>query len=263
MGFGLLFIGYFLEYLIGMNDISVFTHLLGYMVMFAGLSQLRLYCRAFSYAQYCTVPLMLLAIYRTFAGLPELFDISFTFVTEARTFWITLADLALVSLFHVLLAIAIMEICNRTGVKKNAVIAIRNLLIVFLYDAAYVGLTFSSGKSVTLYGVTLLLQLIWVIGNLVLIGSCYMRICPAGQENMDKQRSPSRIPWIARLQEKYQKSEDKAIAQDKAYRKQRYDEQVQKFNQAKRGNVSNSRAAKRAEVEAAREAARRRREQDL
>ena len=263
MGFGLLFIGYFLEYLIGMNDIGVFTHLLGYMVMFAGLSQLRLYCRAFSYAQYCTVPLMLLSIYRTFAGLPELFDISFTFVTEARTFWVNLLDVGMVVFFHVLLAIAIMEICNRTGVKKNSVVAIRNLLIVLLYAATHLFFTFSDGRAMILFGVVLLLQLIWVICNLILIGSCYMRICPAGQENMDKQRPLSRIPWIARLQEKYQKSEDKAIREDQAYRKQRYNEQVQKFNQAKRGHVSNSRAAKRAEVEAAREAARRRREQDL
>ena len=82
---------------------------------------------------------------------------------------------------------------------------------------------------------------------------------------MDKPVKLSHIGWIARLQQKYQKSEDKAINADRAYRQQRYDEQVNKINAAKKGNKqsSHSRAAKRAEVEAAREAARRRRDQDL
>ena len=35
MGFGLLFIGYFLEFMLGMNEIGTFTHIIGYMVMFA------------------------------------------------------------------------------------------------------------------------------------------------------------------------------------------------------------------------------------
>ena len=257
MGFGLLFIGYFLEYLIGMNDIGVFTHLLGYMVMFMGLSRLGLYCRKFSYAKYTTLLLLPVAVYQTLKELPLFFDVSFSFIQEPVSLVLWWLSTLLEVLFHILLLLAVADICKRTGVRKNVARAVQNIVIVMIYG--FLDLL----PIESLYGVRLLVQLICVICNLVLIGSCYMRICPAGQENMDKQRSPSRIPWIARLQEKYQKSEDKAIAQDKAYRKQRYDEQVQKFNQAKRGNVSNSRAAKRAEVEAAREAARRRREQDL
>ena len=79
MGFGLLFFGYFLEFLLGMNKIGVFTHVIGYMVMFMGISRLRLYCHTFRYSLYTTFPLLIVAVYRTFAHLPELFDISFPF----------------------------------------------------------------------------------------------------------------------------------------------------------------------------------------
>ena len=49
MGFGLLFFGYFMEFLLSMNKIGTFTHIIGYMVMFAGLARLRRYCRMFAY----------------------------------------------------------------------------------------------------------------------------------------------------------------------------------------------------------------------
>ena len=259
MGFGLLFIGYFLEFMLGMNEIGTFTHIIGYMVMFAGLARLRRYCPIFSYAQYATLPLMLVAVYQTLIELPRFFDVSFSFVSELGLSLYWWLHIILEVTFHAFLLLSIAEICKRTGVKKNVTRALRNSVIVTIYVVLY----FLPIES--LYGVQLLFQLIYVICNLVLIASCYMRICPAGEENMDKPVKLSRIGWIARLQQKYQKSEDKAINADRAYHQQRYDEQVQRLNSTRKGNKqpSHSRAAKRAEVEAAREAARRRRDQDL
>ena len=259
MGFGLLFIGYFLEFMLGMNEIGTFTHIIGYMVMFAGLARLRRYCRMFAYAQYTTLPLMIVAIYQTLIELPRFFDVSFSFVNESVSLVYWWLHIILEVIFHAFLLLSIAEICKRTGVKKNVTRALRNSVIVTIYVVLYLlPIEF-------LYGVQLLFQLIYVICNLVLIASCYMRICPAGEENMDKPPKLSRIGWIARLQQKYQKSEDKAINADRAYHQQRYDEQVNKLNAAKKGSkqAQHSRAAKRAEVEAAREAARRRRDQDL
>ena len=267
MGFGLLFIGYFLEFLLGMNQLGVFTYVIGYMVMIVALSRLRLYCRAFSYAQYSAIPLLLLAVYRTFVGLTELFDWSFSFVTPILTHIVDIADIELKTLFHILLTVALVNICNRTGVKKNSVVAIRNILIFGLYAVTYNVYAFSSGKVATLFGILLLLQLLSVICNLLLLGSCYMRICPAGEENMDKPKKPSRFAFVNEMRDKYQKSEDKAIREDRAYRQQRYDEQVQRFR-AQHPTTSThpkherpkTRAQQRAEVQAAREAARRRRD---
>jgi hypothetical protein len=259
MGFGLLFIGYFLEFMLGMSEIGTFTHIIGYMVMFAGLARLRRYCRLFTYAQYATLSLMPVAVYQTLKELPQFFDVSFSFVNEPVSLVFWWLCIILEVLFHVLLLLAVAEICKRTGVRKNVARAIQNIVIVTIYGVVYLlPIEF-------LYGVQLLFQLIYVICNLVLIASCYMRICPAGEENMDRPVKLSHIAWIARLQQKYQKSEDKAINADRAYHQQRYDEQVQRLNLTRKGNKqpSHSRAAKRAEVEAAREAARRRRDQDL
>ncbi|MBQ7337306.1 MAG: hypothetical protein IJW40_02510 [Clostridia bacterium] len=267
MGFGVLFIGYFLEFLLGLNRIGVFTHVIGYMVIFVGLSRLRLYCHKFRYALYMTIPLMLLSAYRTFEGLAELFVLDYPFVTDTATMLVQWADLALVLLFHIFLAIAMMEICNRTGVKKNAIRAMQNMVIVVIYVVLQACLMLLDGTTIAtlLYGLSLLLNLLWVICNLVLLGSCYMRICPAGEENSVKEPKPSRFAFVNRLREKYRRSEEKAIREDRAYHQERFDRKMQK-NAAKNDKKNKQqppkpRAAKRAEVQAARDAARRRRDE--
>ncbi len=258
MGFGLLFFGYFLEFLLGMNKIGVFTHVIGYMVIFVGLSRLRLYCHTFRYALYTTGSLLIVAVYRTFADLPELFDVSFPFVTSTLTLIFTLLDSALVLLFHVFLAIALMEICKRTGVTKNAIRALQTLVIVVIHAGVNAYVTLAQKQNTPMYGLMLLLQLLWVICNLVLLGSCYMRICPAGQENAVKESKPSRFAFVNNIREKYRRSEEKAIREDSAYRAEKFNRNIQKQNQHTSPKPS-SRAAKRAEVQAARDAARRKR----
>ncbi len=265
MGFGLLFIGYFLEYLLGLNQLGTFTHVIGYMVMFVGLSRLRLYCRTFVYAQYATVVLMLPAVYRTFAHLSELFDMTFSFVTPILTLVVELLNHGLFLLFHVLLSVALMEICNRTGVKKNAIRALQNLVIVVTQSLLqFYLLPLGSGgiaASALFYTLSLLLNLVWVICNLVLIGSCYMRICPAGEANGEKPKKPSRFAFVNDMRERYQRSEDKAIREDRAYHQQRYQEQLQKVKAKGKANPkgrAKTRAEKRAEIEAARKASRER-----
>ncbi len=257
MGFGLLFIGYFLEFLLRMSKIGVFTHVIGYMVMFMGLSRLRLYCRTFSYALYTTIPLMVVAVYRTFSELPQWFDVSFPFVTNTVTTIVGVLDTVLLVLFHVFLAVALMTICRRTGVTKNAVRAMQNMVIVSLYGVLNLSLTIAKVQSAPLYGVALLMQLIWVFANLLLLGSCYMRICPAGQENMERPIRPSRFALVNHIREKYQDSEEKARQKDDAYRQKKQEERRQS------AAGGSSRARKRAEIQAAREAAKRRDDKQL
>lgn len=258
MGFGLLFIGYFLEFLLRMSKIGVFTHVIGYMVMFMGLSRLRLYCRTFSYALYTTLPLMVVAVYRTFSELPQWFNVSFPFVTNTVTTIVGILDTILLVLFHIFLAVALMTICRRTGVTKNAVRAMQNMVIVALYGVLNLSLTIAKIQNVPLYGVALLMQLIWVFANLLLLGSCYMRICPAGQENVERPERPSRFALVNHIREKYHDSKERARQKDDAYRQKKQEDR--KRQSAASGS---SRARKRAEIKAAREAAKRRDDERL
>ena len=276
MGFGLLFIGYFLHYLLGLNQLATFTSLIGCAVMFAGLSTLSLYCHAFQFARYTTVAMAVTSLYCTAQGLSEMFSITFPFVNDIVSQYVAVIEVFLTVIFHVFLAIALQKICVRTGLKSNAARALTNLVAVVLYAVLWVWYTYwaqinnlvfsfeARSQAGMLYGFTMLMKLIWIFANLILIASCYRRICPAGQGETSNSVKPSRFAFVNTLREKYKKSEDKAINADRAYHQQRYDEQVNKLNAAKKGSkqAQHSRAAKRAEIEAAREAARRRRERD-
>jgi hypothetical protein len=271
MGFGLLFIGYFLHYLLGLNQLITFTTLAGCAMMYAGLSVLSLYCHTFRFARYTTLAIALTAFYRTAQGLTELFSFTLPFVNDTVSYCVSFAELLLTVVFHVFLAIAIKEICMRTGVQKNAVHALTNMVAVLLYAVMWVW--YSGVAQVThmvsfnptarsysgvLYGLTMLMKLVWIIGNLILIGSCYRRICPAGQEDASRPVKPSRFAFVNDMREKYRKSEEKARREDLAYRQEKLD---QKMGKSANGQHK-SRAAKRAEIQAARDAARRRKEDE-
>ena len=146
----------------------------------------------------------------------------------------------------------------RTGVQKNAVRAMTNLAAVVLYEILWVWYTLEQQRSISgmLYGFAMLMKLIWIISNLILIGSCYRRICPAGQEVADAKRAkkPSRFAFVNRVRERYQASEEKAIREDRAYRQQRYDERARAVAQKNRNSHKKTRAQTRDEIRAAREA---------
>jgi uncharacterized membrane protein len=269
MGFGLLFIGYFLHYLLGLNQLITFTTLIGCVLMYVGLSSLSLYCHTFNFARYTTFALALTAFYRTAEGITELFPVTISFVNDAIGYYVSLLELMVTVVFHVFLAIAIKEICLRTGVQKTAVRAMTNLVAVVLYELLWFSYSTAQQRSSMmpasveqrsfsgmLYGFTMLMKLIWIFSNLTLIGSCYRRICPAGQEAADAKRAkkPSRFAFVNRVRERYQASEEKAIREDRAYRQQRYDEQARAVAQKNRNQHKKTRAQTRDEIRAAREA---------
>jgi hypothetical protein len=273
MGFGLLFIGYFLHYLLGLNQLITFTTLIGCVLMYVGLSSLSLYCHTFNFARYTTFALALTAFYRTAEGITELFPVTISFVNDAIGYYVSLLELMVTVVFHAFLSIAIKEICLRTGVQKNAVRAMTNLVAVVLYELLWFWYSTEQQRSSMmptsveqrsfsgmLYGFTMLMKLIWIFSNLTLIGSCYRRICPAGQEAADAKRAkkPSRFAFVNDMREKYRKSEEKARREDLAYRQEKLD---QKMGKSANGQHK-SRAAKRAEIQAARDAARRRKEDE-
>jgi hypothetical protein len=258
MGFGWLFIGYFLGLFLDMSPVGVFTRVVGYAVIYYALSVLRLYCRSFRYAQYVAIPLMLVAIYRTFSDVSSLFSVSFPFLNQTLTGAANVAYMCLMVLFHVLLAISIRELCLRTGVNKNAIRAVQNMVMVIVYAILQLWVPRVPEKlHGVFYGLTLLMQLLSTICNLVLLYSCYARICPAGEGSGEKPLKPSRWAFVNDLRQRYRQSEEKAIREDRAYRAEKLQKKLQKQPDKKVPKKEN-RASKRAEVKAAREAARKR-----
>lgn len=217
MGWGLLFFGYFLEFILGMNAMfAPFVHLVAYAFMVVGCNGLARYCKRFALPKWCALGLMLPAIWRTFAGVNDLLSLGLPFLPDVVTEVVRWIDFSGVVVFHILLALAVKELALRVGVNKNAVRAIRNLIMVGLHAAFILIQAALPVESVVrvLYPVSLLLQLAWAICNCIMLYSCYMRIAPANESDAPP---PSRFAFINRIRRAMEEREQKAIEADRAY----------------------------------------------
>lgn len=228
MGFGILFCGYLITYLLSLNPYAALTRLAGYVVMAVALTRLRRHNRWFGYSQLSVMPLGALALADAALdmasrimgdGAPE----TLAGVISSLEGFMTL----FVLFFHVCLLMAVHTIAGatelpklvrsaRTGLVLTAAYAVLNGLWAMPVD---LGQSYTMTLSLMLF----VMQLIWTIFNLVLIFRCYMWICLEGDEEMEQK--PSRFAFVNRWREKQaarsQKAYDEAVAYAREKRERR------------------------------------------
>ena len=217
MGFGYLFIGYLITFVIYMTVNSLgfggLALLIGYGVMFLGLWHLCLYNHVFIYAKWLQIPLLVTAVYDLFRSLDTLFlwNLGFFGETVKGIFeWITFI---LLITFNVAMLYGIRVLARDVGLSHISVKAVRNTVFVFLYAflSLISKLPFLQTEAIQQY-LTLpiiLVDLVWIVLNLLLLISCAKNICPAGDEDMPAKRS--RFEWINRVGDTYERNRQKAI----------------------------------------------------
>ena len=215
MGFGYLLIGYLISFVIkltvsnlGFGGVAL---LVGYGVMLYGLMQLRLYHRAFVWSEWIILPLAITALYEQLQSLCDMFLWQIPFVntvTDAVFEWVTFA---LIMVFHFALLYAIRMIAGEVGLLHIATKAIRNMILMGLYAAVTVAYYLSNGGELGKYLSlsVVLMNVAWVVCNLLLLLSCNKNICRAGDEDQPGKRS--RFEWINRVGDAYEMNRQKAI----------------------------------------------------
>lgn len=217
MGFGYLLIGYLITFVIkatvsglGFGGLAL---LVGYGVMLYGLMTLTLYHRAFVWAKWLTLPLMITAIYDQLRSLDEMFLWGlpiFNAMTEQVFTWLTFV---LIIVFHFALLYAIRMIAGEVELLHVATKAIRNMILMGLYavlTVVYYTLSANGGEVVKyLSFAVILFNIVWVVCNLLLLLSCNKNICRAGDEDQPAKRS--RFEWINRVGDAYEKNRQTAI----------------------------------------------------
>lgn len=226
MGWGLLFIGYFLTFLPGQNAmLAVPLALPGCVLMLLGLKRLSLYCHTFHYAMWCSIlpgaisvgVLVYALLARSVVPTRDGVTAWLRYVAEiGSTGVFGLLSVIAVVLFHAALAWGVKELAMRVGVRKNAVRALRNLIFVGLYAVGMVLTRTVSGLPVAVSATTALLGLVWSVCNCVMLYSCYMHIAPA-EEAEEATRKPSRFAFVNRWRDAYEQKTQKAIDADRAY----------------------------------------------
>ena len=224
MGFGILFLGYLIAFLLYLNPYAAVTRLIGYCVIFAALTKLRRHNRWFAFSQTAAIPLIVLAL------VDSVIDITTRIMGEgtpaamtAATGGIETAMTLLLLVFHVCLLMAVYTIAQDTDLPSLAAAARRNIVLIAAYAVLHgiwsLPVKLGDSYTVTLSLMVFVLQLIWTVADLILIFRCYMWICLEGDEDMAQK--PSRFAFVNRFREKFERHNQKAAAEAEAYAAER------------------------------------------
>jgi lysylphosphatidylglycerol synthetase-like protein (DUF2156 family) len=135
-------------------------------------------------------------------------------------------EMALTFVFSAVLLWAIRLIAIQTDVPKIAVSAVRNFVFICVYYVlSLIGLlpfAFAQKYASIVGAPVLILYFVWIILNLVLIYSCYARICD--EDDVDMEQKPSRFEFVNNMRresEKRREAANQKYAQKMRERKQK------------------------------------------
>ena len=201
MGYGLVLIGYALTFFTSLTLYGWLFRLLGYAAMACGLYKLREYFPSYKLS---LITVTLLAVTGLGEASMELASFLGAELESVKTIVFYIRD-ALVFFFHIFFLISTYIAFGVVDMVEKKVSAVTDMCAVVLGYVFYILATFGVVEA----SVAVFVQLIWTVMVFFLIFSCYMRICPEGDENMP--RRESKIPFINKFAEALEKRENEAI----------------------------------------------------
>ncbi len=217
MGFGYLFIGYLVTYVLyftvqklGVGGLAL---LIGFGTMLLGLCGLTKYQRKFAFAKWLCIPLLFTSAYQLAYQLGQFFlwesPIVGTTVANAMTWIHFLLSIA----FHFFLLYAVYVICLEVGIKHMSTVAIRNMVFVAIYAILYVltNSVFARNPSARAYVMFsyIMMQIVCIVFNLILLLNCTKNICAEGEE--DVPQKPHRWAFLNKLDSVYDRTRQRAV----------------------------------------------------
>lgn len=202
MGFGILFLGYSITAIFSMlGTYSFIGMLIGYVMMFWALSELRKFCPTFLYAIISCVLMIFCSFFESFVGIDTLFGLGIL----ANISWLTVAfeivEFSIELIFNLTLLYGIADLARRVDFRDIRIKAFRNMIFVGIYNAfqlfLFLPFEFIQNDLSFLYSILVLLMIVQTVVNLALIFKCYAFICPQGDEEME--RKPSRFEFINKI----------------------------------------------------------------
>ena len=236
MGFGWLFIGYFVAMLMTFNPVGFAIRLIGYTMILVSALKLRRYQSAFGWVALGSCLMVGVSVGLAFADISEYLYQGMILDTKLVSDFIREVlghvERGALLIFTVLLLLAIRKIALETEVRKISDNAVRNLMFVGFYYVVYVigNLPFAWVKNLlTELGIiSLILYFAWIILNLILIYSCYANICDEGDVEME--RKPSRFAFVNQFREENDARHQKAMEDGEALRRARMERRKKRRN---------------------------------
>ncbi len=188
MGFGLLFIGYFITFVMTMNNFKFIIAPLGYVVTMLALLRLGRFEPRFYFALICSLLLILFGAYGFLHGGADKLGIALPVWVSAAKPAVDWALFITEAALNITLLVSISALAEKVGLGRQQHGAKWRMIVVggyYVLDTTRMLYFWNDAKANSfLVPVALLFKLLWIASNLVLIYSCYMRICPEGDEDM-------------------------------------------------------------------------------
>lgn len=227
MGFGLLFLGYFFVTFLTLNKIGSIMRVIGYGLIVVSSLKLNKYQRSFSFMGIGAVLMLVLSVILVFSDVSRyLYDnllISALPISDGYRVTIGYIEQGLSFVFNAAMLWAIRKIAIDTDVPKISANAIRNFVFICFYYFVYllsflpVGSIQSVAKELTM--IAWILYIVWMILNVLLIFSCYSRICD--ENDVDMAQKPSRFAFVNRFREELDRRQQKAYEESLAYKNEK------------------------------------------
>lgn len=229
MGFGYLLIGYTVYTLMTLNKYGFAFLLLGCCLLTAAVRKLSEYTHFFGFMFFPLSIMWVDAIYRTYSGISDMFLLSLPLTGGVTVVVFDSLILASVFAFELIMLKSISIQADKVSLSSYTVRAKRNALVVILSALLQCAMLVVSGmgtKDTKIMTVLMACQLIFTvlsnILNIMLIFSCYMRICAPEDYDMDAKRS--RIGFINKFFDKVDEKQNKAREENRKY----YEEKLKK-----------------------------------
>lgn len=227
MGFGLLFIGYFMASLMSLNYFGAAFELIGYIIILISALKLKHYNKDFRYL--CFGACMMIAISSVLAladlssWLYKEMFIASPFISDKFELVFSYISMGAVFVFSGTMLYPIRSIAKETGVEKISIGASRNFIFIVVYYIltliAYLPFPFTADY-IKYFGVPVLLfNFICIALNHIVIFSCYAKICDANDTEM--LRKPSRFAFVNRFREESERRRAEAAEEAEKRRRER------------------------------------------
>lgn len=241
MGFGPLFIGYFISTIaaLAFPEIATFT---GYAIMTVALLSLAEYEKLFGYTLIATVPVTLISFVLSIGTILGYFGVQTPAFFESLTSYTDPILNALKLVFHVMLCYSILRIAEDTGVTKLCFPAKRNILLYAVCYAADIFASVLAQKAPYLFSIAMLLYLFTIIMNHIMIFSAYMNICD--ENDVDMEIKKTNVKWFDKIVEKNAELDQKAADETKAYFQNKLDRKAKEKVEANAAKANNSKNKK-------------------
>ena len=216
MGFGYLFIGYLITFVLYLSvqalGLGGLALLLGYATMMLGLHELTKYQREFSLAKWLCIPLMVMAVYRALVDFSTLLLWDVAFLKSPISTGVDWGQFVLMIFFQFVMLYAIRVIAGEVGLGNLSTKALRNGVFVGFYAILYLltNLVYAQNAETRKYFVfsLMLAQAVSIFFNLLLLLGCTKNICAQDQDDTPKR---SRFEFLNKINDAYDRNQQKSI----------------------------------------------------